>query len=78
MYGARDTRIIMEHWRNDADGVKRSTCIRSLSQCHFYHHKFHPHGSVVEPWSPQTKVDVLRNARTKKKKKIGTNRRDEA
>jgi hypothetical protein len=64
--GAGDRRIIMEHWRNDADSVKRSTCIRSLPKCHFFHDKFYPHVSVVEPWSPQTEVGVLRNNRINK------------
>jgi hypothetical protein len=43
------TKIYMEQWWNDTDRRKMNYWEKTMSQCYFVRHKFHPAKSGIEP-----------------------------
>jgi len=46
-------RASVEHWCNDPDRTKSKYSDKSLSHCHFVHHKFHTDWASIEPAPPR-------------------------
>ena len=55
-----------EHWWNFTDRFKPKYLEKSLSQCHFAHHKFHTNYPATEEWP--TRWDKIQTNVKKKKK----------